>query len=101
MAEHIADIGLDEVAALKAKVQAGRKGGTGIAERRAAETSGQKANDGRVRSAAADTKGNVQLNVRVTPDVKNRVIALARATGSDMSSVVEDALLAYFKRKDA
>lgn len=97
----IAEIGLDELAGLKAKMVAGRSRASSIAERRAAETSGQRAIDGRVRPATTDGKGNVQLNVRVAPDVKNRVIELARATGSDMSSVVEAALLTYFKRKDA
>jgi hypothetical protein len=97
----IAEIGLDELAALKAKVASSRKQASSVAERRAAETTAQRATDGRVRIASTDTRGNVQLNVRVAPDVKNRVIDLARATGSDMSSVVEAALLAYFKRKEA
>ena len=95
----IEDIGLDGLEALKAKAAAGRRHGS-LAERRADEAAAQRPKDGRVRAAATDKRGNVQLNVRVAPDVKNRVIDLARATDSDMSGVVEMALLAYFKRKE-
>ena len=98
------DIGLEGIEKLKAKAAAAaasRKGGSSLATRRADEATAQRAKDGRVRAASTDKQGNVQLNIRVSPDVKNRVIDLAHATGSDMSSVVETALLEYFKRKEA
>lgn len=94
----ISDISLEEIAARK---KAGQRRASSLAERRASETALQRPEDGRVRPAAADKKGNVQLNARVAPDVKNRVIDLARASGSDMSSIVEAALLAYFKVKES
>ena len=94
----ISEISLEEIAARK---KAGQRRASSLAERRASETALQRPEDGRVRPAAADKKGNVQLNARVAPDVKNRVIDLARASGSDMSSIVEAALLAYFKVKES
>ncbi len=100
MSADIPEIKLSELSKLMAKRDASRSQPSSLADRRASETAAQRADDGRVRPAATDKKGNVQLNVRVTPDVKNRVIDLARATDSDMSSVVEAALLAYFQNKE-
>jgi hypothetical protein len=94
----ISDISLEEIAARR---KAGQRRASSLADRRASETALQRPEDGRVRPASPDKKGNVQLNVRVAPDVKNRVIDLARATGNDMSGIVEAALLAYFKGRES
>jgi hypothetical protein len=50
--------------------------------------------------ATSDT-GLVQLNVRVTPDLKNQIIHHARTTGSDMGSVVEAALKLFLGSSSA
>jgi hypothetical protein len=105
------EISLGEIAQLKAKMNAARakknpKDGSGsgsisvVAERRAAETAGMRAQDGRIRMATSDT-GLVQLNVRVTPDLKNQIIHHARTTGSDMGSVVEAALKLFLGSSSA
>jgi hypothetical protein len=101
MMTEIPEIEFSELSKLMAKRDASRARPSSLAERRVAEAAAQRPEDGRVRAAATDKKGNVQLNVRVAPDVKNRVIELARATDSDMSGIVEAALLAYFKRKES
>ena len=97
----IDEIGLDEIAGLKAKVAKERRQASSLSERRSAEAVAQRAIDGRVRPAATDKDGHVQLNVRVTPELKNRVIEAVQAGGGDMSKVVSAALRAYFKSKDA
>jgi hypothetical protein len=103
------EISLGEIAQLKAKMNAARakknpKDASGsvsvVAERRAAETAGMRAQDGRIRMATGDT-GLVQLNVRVTPDLKNQIIHHARTTGSDMGSVVEAALKLFLGSSSA
>ena len=101
------EISLGEIAQLKAKMNAARakknpkEGSVSVvAERRAAETAGMRAQDGRIRMATNDT-GLVQLNVRVTPDLKNQIIHHARTTGSDMGSVVEAALKLFLGSSSA
>ena len=97
----IGEIGLDEIAGLKAKAAKERRRAAGLSERRSDEAVAQRVSDGRVRPAATNKDGHVQLNVRVTPDLKNRVIEAAQAGGGDMSKVVSAALRAYFKSRDA
>jgi hypothetical protein len=92
MTDQLAETSLSEIEKIRAERRAKLAGKSGAsAARRGAETASMKAQDGRVRMAASDS-GLVQLNVRVTPDLKNQVIHLARTTGSDMNTVVVAAL---------
>jgi hypothetical protein len=99
----LAEIDLGEVEAILARRRAGKGKGAGhgvgmsLAARRAAESTGMKAQDGRVTSGKPNDAGLVQLNVRVTPDVKDRVVRLARATDATVGGIVEAALKSYFE----
>ena len=54
------------------------------------------ARDGRIKTTV-NAGGLAQLNVRISPDLKNQVIDRARASGRDMSEVVADALHVYMR----
>jgi hypothetical protein len=93
----IGEISLEELRARRLAAQGKTNGikGASVAARRAAETAGARAQDGRVTQGKPNDAGLVQLNVRVTPDIKNQVVHLARSSGGSVGGIVEAALKAY------
>ena len=96
MVDEVADLSDEQFAKLFDKRH--RASRTSVQEKRRAEAQAVAADDGRVRRADA-AGGLVQLNARVTPDLKNEVIGEARRSGRQMNEVVEDALRLYFQGK--
>ena len=78
--ETLIEISADEIAAIRARAEARRAAAAG---------------DGRVQAAPAEVDSKVQLNARVPARLKNRLIAHARATNTDISGVVAAALDVY------
>ena len=79
--EVLVEISADEIAAIQARA--------------AARCAAAAADDGRVHAVPADTDSKVQLNARVPARLKNRLVAHARATDTDISGVVAAALDVY------
>ena len=76
--EVLAEITIEEIEAIRARAAA----------RNAAATASD-------REPAADAEKKVQLNVRIAAGLKTKLCAHARATNTDISSVVADALDSY------
>lgn len=79
--EALAEITTEEIEAIRARA--------------AARHSATAAGDAAEREPAADAERKVQLNVRITPGLKTKLSAHARATNTDMSTVVAGALDTY------
>ena len=95
--ESLEEITLEDLQAIERRAAARRNVIESTTDSGTGRTILAAADDGRVH-VATHAAGKTQLNVRVPSDLKNRIIAHARATGSDIGRVVATAVSDYLAR---